>query len=59
LTEAVVYGVVSEICVRHAALGLLERGVKVRVETSAMRELSAAARERFFAELRERGGVVG
>jgi nicotinamidase/pyrazinamidase len=59
VTEAVVYGVVSEICVRHAALGLLERGVKVRVETSAMRELSAEARERFYAEVRERGGSVG
>ncbi len=58
IREAVVYGVVTEICVRHAALGLLERGIRVRVESSAMRELSAAARESFLGELRERGGEL-
>jgi nicotinamidase/pyrazinamidase len=56
IAEAVVYGVVSEICVRHAALGLLERGVKVTLETSAMKELSTEDRDLFFEEVRARGG---
>lgn len=55
--EAVVYGVVSEICVQHATLGLLERGVKVTLETSAMKELSAKNRDLFFEEVRARGGA--
>lgn len=57
IREALVYGVVSEICVKHAALGLLERGVKVTLETSAMKELNAKARDLFFEEVRARGGA--
>jgi nicotinamidase/pyrazinamidase len=57
VTEAVVYGVVSEICVQYAALGLLERGIKVTLETGAMKELSAQHRNLFFEEVRARGGV--
>ncbi len=58
VTEAVVYGVVSEICVQHAALGLLERGIKVTLETGAMKELSAQNRDLFFEEVRARGGAL-
>jgi nicotinamidase/pyrazinamidase len=54
--EALVYGVVTEICVRHAAIGLLERGIQVTVETSAVRELTAQGRDLFFEEVRARGG---
>ncbi len=56
--EALVYGVVSEICVRHAALGLLRRGVVVSVESTAIRELDATKQGLFFEEVRERGGRI-
>jgi nicotinamidase/pyrazinamidase len=56
--EALVYGVVTEICVQHAALGLLERGVRVSVIKSAVRELDARSADRFYEEVRARGGAV-
>jgi nicotinamidase/pyrazinamidase len=58
IQEAVVYGVVSEICVQNAAIGLFERGVKVTLETSAMKELNAKSRDLFFEEVRARGGTL-
>lgn len=58
IQEAIVYGVVSEICVKHAALGLLARGISVSLETSAMKELGTGARDLFFEEVRARGGRV-
>lgn len=58
IQEAVVYGVVSEICVKHAALGLLSRGISVSLETSAMKELRTGERDLFFEEVRARGGRV-
>jgi nicotinamidase/pyrazinamidase len=58
IREAVVYGVVTEICVKHAALGLLERGLQVALESSAVKELSAESRDLFFEEVRARGGRI-
>lgn len=54
----VVYGVVTEICVRNAADGLLKTGKRVEVVTDAVKELDPAARDRFFADLTSRGGVL-
>jgi nicotinamidase/pyrazinamidase len=58
IRAATVYGVVTEICVKHAVLGLLDRGIQVAVETTAVRELSATSRDLFFEEVRARGGVL-
>ena len=52
----VVYGVVTEICVRFAALGLLAIGKHVDVVTDAIECLNPAARNAFFAEFTSRGG---
>ena len=58
VTDAVVYGVVTEICVKNAVQGLLDRGIRVRVVADAVKELDPAARDLFFEEVRARGGVV-
>ncbi len=58
INTAIVYGVVTEICVLHAARGLLDRGVHVTLIENAIKELDAAAKDLFFAEFRERGGVI-
>ncbi|BDC51216.1 isochorismatase [Bryobacterales bacterium F-183] len=54
----VVYGVVTEVCVRHAALGLLKTGAKVELATNAIRHLTDIARDQFYAEFRAAGGVL-
>jgi nicotinamidase/pyrazinamidase len=54
----VVYGVVTEICVRHAALGLLRAGCKVELVSDAVRALSDAARDEFLRELTAAGGTM-
>ena len=46
----VVYGVVTEICVRIAALGLLETGRQVEIVTDAVRSLTDADGTKAFAE---------
>jgi nicotinamidase/pyrazinamidase len=56
--EAVVYGVVTEICVKNAVRGLLDRGIRVRVIANAVKELNAGTRDRFFEELRAGGGAI-
>lgn len=56
--SAVVYGVVTEFCVRFAALGLLARGWRVAVVRDAIQSLDPAAGERFFAEFAARGGTL-
>lgn len=58
IEQAVVYGVVTEICVLKAVRGLLDRGIGVRVVADAVKELNVEARDRFFSEVRTRGGVV-
>jgi nicotinamidase-related amidase len=54
----VVYGVVTEICVQYAALGLLDRGRRVEIVRDAVRELSEAAARSMFAEFTARGGAI-
>jgi nicotinamidase/pyrazinamidase len=56
--RCVVYGVVTEVCVRHAALGLLGSGRKVEVVSDAVRSLNDAARDEFLAEFAKLGGTL-
>lgn len=56
--RCVVYGVVTEICVRFAALGLLKTGRRVEIATDAVKELDAAAATRMFDEFTAAGGVL-
>jgi nicotinamidase/pyrazinamidase len=53
--EYVVFGVVTEYCVRCAAKGLLERGRKVSVVKDAIETLDAAAGSKSNAELQALG----
>jgi nicotinamidase/pyrazinamidase len=50
-----VFGVVTEVCVRAAALGLLERGYEVLVVEDAIWPIEESAGERAKAELRAKG----
>jgi nicotinamidase/pyrazinamidase len=52
----VVYGVVTEICVLHAARGLLKTGKPVTVVTDAVETLTAADSARALAEICAAGG---
>ena len=52
----VVYGVVTEICVLHAARGLLQTGKSVTVVTDAIETLNGSHSERALAEIRAAGG---
>lgn len=54
----VVYGVVTEICVRLAAFGLLKLGKKVEVVSDAVRGLSDEANAKMLAEFTAAGGAV-
>jgi nicotinamidase/pyrazinamidase len=53
--EFIVFGVVTEYCVRFAAKGLLERGRRVSVVQDAIETLKAADGERTVAELKALG----
>ena len=55
--EFVVFGVVTEYCVRFASKGLLDRGRHVAVVTDAIETLSAEAAENTIAELRALGAT--
>ncbi len=54
--RAVVYGVVTEICVRFAAFGLLKRGLRVEMVTDAVQALDEGAAGKMFSEFRAAGG---
>jgi nicotinamidase/pyrazinamidase len=54
----VVYGVVTEICVKCAAFGLLRSGKRVELVTDAVRHLDEAARDAMLAEFTARGGIL-
>jgi nicotinamidase/pyrazinamidase len=54
----VVYGVVTEVCVKFAAMGLLKTGKPVEVVSDAIRHLSEPARDAMLAEFQAAGGVV-
>ena len=54
--EFVVYGVATEICVKLAAFGLLDRGARVTVVPEATRGLTDEAAEKMLAEFQAAGG---
>lgn len=54
----VVYGVVTEICVRFAAEGLLQTGKRVELVTDAVRALDPVAAQAMLESVRARGGVL-
>jgi len=54
----VVYGVVTEVCVRCAVLGLLETGVRVELVKDAIQSLSESEGRRTIEEFQGRGGVL-
>lgn len=56
--SCVVYGVVTEICVKNAALGLLKTGRKVTLVTDAVRSLDDAKCAQFFQEFAAAGGQL-
>jgi nicotinamidase/pyrazinamidase len=56
--DIVVYGVVSEICVRFAALGLLDRGHRVTMVRDAMRHLEEDKAQELIEEVKRRGGKI-
>ncbi len=53
----VVYGVFTEICVLHAARGLLKTGKPVSIVTDAIEGLKADDSEKALAEIRSSGGA--
>jgi nicotinamidase/pyrazinamidase len=54
----VVYGVVTEICVKLAAFGLLKTGKRVELVTDAVRSLNDAARAEMTAAFLAAGGAL-
>lgn len=52
------YGVVTELCVRCAALGLLETGARVVLVTDAIKSLSNADEITFVQDFHARGGQL-
>lgn len=54
----VVYGVVTEICVRHAAMGLLKAGKRVEMVSDAVCHLSEANAAAFRGEFQALGGAL-
>lgn len=54
----IVYGVVSEICVRFAAFGLLKTGKRVDIVEDAVRALDTGAAQTMLEEFRSLGGGV-
>ncbi|MCS7043782.1 MAG: cysteine hydrolase [Bryobacteraceae bacterium] len=56
--HAVVYGVVTEICVKHAVFGLLDRGIRVTLVEDAVRALDGAQAAAMIREMQARGGSV-
>ena len=57
-TEFLVFGVVTEYCVRLAAKGLMERGRRVSVIRDAIETLSADESQRTLAELQQLGAKL-
>jgi nicotinamidase/pyrazinamidase len=54
----VVYGVVTEVCVKFAAFGLLRAGKHVELVTDALMHLDEGARDTMFAEFMKQGGAL-
>jgi nicotinamidase/pyrazinamidase len=55
--ECIVYGVVTEYCVMHCAMGLLDRGYKVSLVREGIQNLKAADAERFLTAFATRSGA--
>jgi len=56
--RCVVYGVVTEICVRFAAFGLLKLAKRVEIVTDAVKALDERVASKMFAEFASAGGVL-
>ena len=56
--RCVVYGVVTEICVKNAALGLLKAGLNVELVTDAVRSLDETKCAQFYQEFAAAGGTL-
>lgn len=54
----VVYGVVTECCVRCAAFGLLETGARVELVGDAIKSLDSEAARNMMDRFREQGGIL-
>jgi nicotinamidase/pyrazinamidase len=54
----VVYGVVTEICVKDAAMGLLNTGKRVEIVTDAVRSLDETASHEMLRDFQTRGGFL-
>jgi nicotinamidase/pyrazinamidase len=52
----IVYGVVTEICVRFAAFGLLKKGKPVEIVTDAVKALDEQKAQEMFSEFTAAGG---
>jgi nicotinamidase/pyrazinamidase len=53
-----VYGVVTEICVRYAALGLLKSGKPVEIVTDAVKALDEQKAREMFSDFTAAGGLL-
>jgi len=56
--RCVVYGVVTEICVKFAAFGLLKTGRRVEIVTDAIKEIDSAAGAQMMADFTAAGGAL-
>ena len=54
----ILYGVVTELCVRCAAMGLLETGARVELVTDAIKSLSSTDERAFIDQFRAQGGAL-
>lgn len=54
----VLYGVVTELCVRCAALGLLETGARVELVSDAIKSLSESDERQFLEQFQSQGGQL-
>lgn len=54
----VVYGVVSEVCVRCAAFGLLETGAQIEIVTDAIKSINADEEAQMLARFQAAGGLL-
>lgn len=58
ITDCTVYGVLTEYCVQHAAMGLLATGRRVRLVTDAIHHLNAQVAEEMLTAFRAKGGEL-
>jgi nicotinamidase/pyrazinamidase len=56
--RCILYGVVTEICVKFAAMGLLKTGRRVEVVCDAVKELDPVASAKMMADFTASGGII-